>query len=572
MNRQEQGTPDGAPRERADRPRRSLPAPRQERVPWLAVVVFVVISFGAAWLLALPMWGGGGLTHPLAMPLIQAMMFTPALAAIVVTFVFRTPPRGERMRGLGVWPLRPFGRTIWLTVAALVLPVAIIVATTFLAGALGLARLDLTMSGFEMLNTQQALAQGIDPATLPPVQVIVLLQLVSLPLGVLATALFTFGEELGWRGWLLPALRPLGVWPSLLASGAVWGLWHAPVILLGYNFDRADVVGVLLMVAGCMAWGAVRVAASAHRLGVARRDRTRRAQQRGELRPVLPHARLRSRHGARRPARRGLVDRAGRRGRSARRLRAVPSPRAELSRGERGRGVPRAAGEGDAGSMTASTPQNWNLVDEHLAGLLVGHDAALETTLASQRRTGMRPIEVAPLAGKLLSLLVRISGARRVLEIGTLAGYSAIWMARALPQDGRLVTIEAEPAHAAVARANLEAAGIAERVDVREGRAAEVLSALDGQAPFDLVFIDADKESNTIYLDHAARLGRAGTVVVVDNVVRSGEVADAETRDEQILGVQAGLRMLRDDPRFDATALQTVGVKGWDGFALAVVL
>jgi predicted O-methyltransferase YrrM len=222
--------------------------------------------------------------------------------------------------------------------------------------------------------------------------------------------------------------------------------------------------------------------------------------------------------------------------------------------------------------MTASTPQNWNLVDEHLAGLLVGHDAALETTLASQRRTGMRPIEVAPLAGKLLSLLVRISGARRVLEIGTLAGYSAIWMARALPQDGRLVTIEAEPAHAAVARANLEAAGIAERVDVREGRAAEVLSALDGQAPFDLVFIDADKESNTIYLDHAARLGRAGTVVVVDNVVRSGEVADAETRDEQILGVQAGLRMLRDDPRFDATALQTVGVKGWDGFALAVVL
>ncbi|WOF24357.1 O-methyltransferase [Microbacterium betulae] len=222
--------------------------------------------------------------------------------------------------------------------------------------------------------------------------------------------------------------------------------------------------------------------------------------------------------------------------------------------------------------MAESNPDTWAAVDRYLADTLVGHDPALEATLAAQSRANLQPIEVAPVAGKLLHLLVRIACARRVLEIGTLAGYSAIWMARALPEGGALVTIEAEPANAAVARANLDAAGVGDAVDIRLGRAADVLPSLEGGEPFDLIFIDADKESNTVYLDWAARLGRRGSVVVVDNVGRSGEVANARSEDEQILGVRAGLEALRDDPRFDATALQTVGVKGWDGFALAVLV
>jgi len=220
--------------------------------------------------------------------------------------------------------------------------------------------------------------------------------------------------------------------------------------------------------------------------------------------------------------------------------------------------------------MTASHPDAWAAVDRYLAETLVGSDPALDATLASQDRAHLRPIEVAPVAGKLLHLLVRISRARRVLEIGTLAGYSAIWMARALPADGRLISIEAEPANAALARENVDAAGVGERVDIRIGRAADVLPGLGDEAPFDLVFIDADKESNTVYLDWAARLSQPGAVIVVDNIGRSGEVANADTDDPQIQGVRAGLAMLGEDPRFDATGLQTVGVKGWDGLAIAV--
>lgn len=220
--------------------------------------------------------------------------------------------------------------------------------------------------------------------------------------------------------------------------------------------------------------------------------------------------------------------------------------------------------------MAESTPQNWRAADDYLARTLVGSDPALEAALAAQREAGMPEIEAAPVAGKLLSLLVRISGARRVLEIGTLGGYSTIWMARAAGADGRVTTIEAEAGNAAVARASIDAAGVGERVDIRIGRAADVLPTL--VAGFDLVFIDADKESNTIYLDWAARLGHPGTVIVLDNIGRSGDIIDADSTDPMVIGTQDALRMLGEDPRFDATALQTVGMKGWDGFALATLV
>jgi len=216
-----------------------------------------------------------------------------------------------------------------------------------------------------------------------------------------------------------------------------------------------------------------------------------------------------------------------------------------------------------------STPAAWRAADDFLADTLVGHDPALEAALAAQRAAGMPEIEVAPVAGKLLNLLVRISGAARVLEIGTLGGYSTIWMARGVGEQGRVVTIEAEAAHAAVARASIDAAGVGDRVDIRVGRGADVLTLVGG---FDLVFIDADKESNTLYLDWAARLGHPGTVVIVDNIGRDGEIVNDASPDSKVVGTRDGLRMLGEDPRFDATALQTVGIKGWDGFAIAVVV
>ncbi|MCX6502170.1 MAG: O-methyltransferase [Microbacterium sp.] len=221
--------------------------------------------------------------------------------------------------------------------------------------------------------------------------------------------------------------------------------------------------------------------------------------------------------------------------------------------------------------MDAPTPEAWLAVDAYLTGTLVGEDAALQRAISDQQDAGLPAIEVAPLNGKFLHLLARIAGARRVLEIGTLGGYSTIWLARALPDDGRVVTIEAEPAHAAVARASIDRAGVGEKVDIRVGRAEDVLPTLEGQGPFDLVFVDADKESNTIYLDWAARLGRPGTVVVVDNVGRGGAVADPDSDRSDVRGTRAGLMMLGADPRFDATALQTLDAKGWDGIAVALL-
>lgn len=211
-------------------------------------------------------------------------------------------------------------------------------------------------------------------------------------------------------------------------------------------------------------------------------------------------------------------------------------------------------------------------VDAFLTETLVGSDPVLDAALSAQHAAGLPSIEVAPVNAKFLHLLTRIAGARRVLEVGTLGGYSTIWFARAVGEGGRVVSIEAEPANADVARANLRRAGVADRVDVRVGRGADVLPTLEGEDAFDLVFIDADKESNTLYLDWAARLGRPGTVVVLDNVVRGGGVADADTTDSKVQGARRGILMLGSDPRFDATALQTLDRKGWDGVALAIVV
>ncbi|MGP3536278.1 O-methyltransferase [Microbacterium sp. RD1] len=221
--------------------------------------------------------------------------------------------------------------------------------------------------------------------------------------------------------------------------------------------------------------------------------------------------------------------------------------------------------------MPELTPESSLALDRYLTDTLIGSDPALDQAVADQAAAGLPAIEVAPLNGKLLSLLARIAGARRVLEIGTLGGYSTIWLARAVGATGAVVTIEAEPAHAAVARRNLERAGVADRVEILQGIAADLLPALAGGDPFDFVFIDADKESNTVYLDWAARLGRPGTVVVIDNIGRSGAVAEADSTSAQVQGVRRGLEMLASDARFDATALQTLDRKGWDGIAVALV-
>lgn len=221
---------------------------------------------------------------------------------------------------------------------------------------------------------------------------------------------------------------------------------------------------------------------------------------------------------------------------------------------------------------TWPTPEKWHRVDSYLTELLIGHDPDLEQAVADQNDAGLPAIEVAPVNGKLLHLIARMSGARRVLEVGTLGAYSTIWLARGIPGDGLVVTIEAEPRNADIARANLDRAGVGDKVEIRLGRGADVLPTLEGEEPFDLVFIDADKESNTIYLDWAARLGRPGTVVMVDNTVRGGEVANPATENPQIIGVQRGLEMLGRDPRFDATAIQTLDAKGYDGIAIALVV
>lgn len=209
-------------------------------------------------------------------------------------------------------------------------------------------------------------------------------------------------------------------------------------------------------------------------------------------------------------------------------------------------------------------------VDEYLGGLLVPPDEILDAALKAGVEAGMPQIQVSPTQGKFLHLLVQISGARRILEIGTLAGYSTIWLARALPPDGRLISLEVSPYHAEVARANLRLAGLDSIATVRVGSAVDSIALLaeDGGEPFDLVFIDADKEHYPEYLAGALLLSRPGTVIVVDNVIRQGAVIDATTSDPDIRGTRRMLELVAEEPRLEATALQTVGLKGHDGFAI----
>jgi predicted O-methyltransferase YrrM len=219
------------------------------------------------------------------------------------------------------------------------------------------------------------------------------------------------------------------------------------------------------------------------------------------------------------------------------------------------------------------TLERWAAVDRYITDLLVPSDAALDAALAASAAAGLPPHDVSPSQGKLLFLLARMQGARSILEIGTLGGYSTIWLARALPAGGRLVTLEIDPRHAAVARDNIARARLADVVDIRVGRALDTLPALaaEGGNPFDLIFIDADKRHNADYLRWALRLARVGTVMVVDNVVRDGAVIDATSTDPSVRGVRELNALLAAEPRVSATAIQTVGSKGYDGFLLALV-
>jgi predicted O-methyltransferase YrrM len=218
--------------------------------------------------------------------------------------------------------------------------------------------------------------------------------------------------------------------------------------------------------------------------------------------------------------------------------------------------------------------ETWDAVDRYLTGLLAPPDPALVAALDASAAAGLPEIAVTPNQGKLLHLLARAIGARRVLEVGTLGGYSTIWLARALPAGGRVVTLEADESFAEVARSNIERAGLSDVVELRLGRAADTLPRLaaEGHAPFDLAFIDADKAGIPGYFEWALRMSRRGSVIIVDNVVRNGAVADPTNEDPAIQGIRRFNEMLVAEPRVSATAIQTVGSKGYDGFALALVV
>ena len=218
--------------------------------------------------------------------------------------------------------------------------------------------------------------------------------------------------------------------------------------------------------------------------------------------------------------------------------------------------------------------QTWTTVDRYLTETLIPVDPILEAALAANAAAGLPSIDVSPTQGKWLHLLAKIKGATRILEIGTLGGYSTIWLARALPPEGKLITLEYEPHHAEVAAENIARAGLASKVEIHVGAAADSLAALyaEGAAPFDLIFIDADKPNNPIYLDWALKLARKGTLIVTDNVIRDGQVADPASDDPSIVGTRAMFARMSTDPRLSCTALQTVGLKGYDGFAFALVV
>lgn len=219
------------------------------------------------------------------------------------------------------------------------------------------------------------------------------------------------------------------------------------------------------------------------------------------------------------------------------------------------------------------TQEQWTAVDRYIADLLVPSDPALAAALEASAAADLPPIHVTPNLGKLLHLLARVRGARSILEVGTLGGYSTIWLARALPPGGRLVTLESDPRYAEVARGNIDRAGLSDVVELRVGRALETLPrvAAEGRGPFDLTFIDADKANTPDYFAWALELSRRGSLIVIDNVVREGAVADPTSTDPSVLGVRRLNELLAAEPRVCATAIQTVGGKGYDGFAVALV-
>ena len=228
----------------------------------------------------------------------------------------------------------------------------------------------------------------------------------------------------------------------------------------------------------------------------------------------------------------------------------------------------------DEGALDLPMSQEkWTAVDTYINSLVVGPDPALDAALAASVAAGLPPINVTPAQGKLLHLLARVQGARRILEIGTLAGYSTIWLARALPAGGRVITLESNPAHADLARANFARAGLDDRIEVRLGKALETLPRLaeEGERPFDFTFIDADRVNLTEYFGWALKLSRAGSLIIVDNVVRKGGVIDATSDDPNITGVRRFAARLAAETGVSATMVQTVGAKGYDGFAIALV-
>ncbi|WP_018633089.1 O-methyltransferase [Neomegalonema perideroedes] len=218
-----------------------------------------------------------------------------------------------------------------------------------------------------------------------------------------------------------------------------------------------------------------------------------------------------------------------------------------------------------------TSPELWAAVDAYMSAALPDSDPALAAVQAANAAAGLPSIDVAPNQGKLLHILARLIGARRILEIGTLGGYSAIWLARALPPGGKLVSLEFQPRHAEIAQQNLETAGVGDLVEIRVGPALETLPKLEGHEAFDFVFIDADKESNAAYLDWAIRLTRPGGLVVCDNVVRRGGVIDPDHPNTATQGTRRFFEALAKEKRLTATGLQTVGVKGWDGLVIGIV-
>jgi predicted O-methyltransferase YrrM len=225
-------------------------------------------------------------------------------------------------------------------------------------------------------------------------------------------------------------------------------------------------------------------------------------------------------------------------------------------------------------SESPESQQQWTAVDRYFAEALVRQDAALESVFAANSEAGLPAIDVTAPQGKLLYLLAKLQEARRILEIGTLGGYSTIWMARALPAGGLVVTLEAEPAHAEAARKNIERAGVAGSVRIVVGNALDSLPKLksEGAEPFDMIFIDADKSSTPEYYAWALKFSRPGTVILTDNVVRKGEVANPRSRDASVKGMRRFIEILAKDRRVEATGIQTVGAKGYDGFVIARVL